>query len=76
MTHTLPQIGGKSVAVSEELTRLVARAFELHGRSVQIPPEVLKSSCEDLASRTTEDILEIRRRERTVSPQTLGLRFA
>jgi hypothetical protein len=64
------------VAVSDELMQLVTRAFEVHGQSVEIPAAVVRDACGDLSSKTTDQILEIRKRERAVSNQTLGLRFA
>lgn len=76
MTNIFSPRGDKSVAVSNELTQLVTQAFEKHGRTVEIPAAVAKNACGDLSSKTTEEILEIRKRERTVSSQTLGLRFA
>ena len=68
--------GCGAVAVSEELRELLRKAYEMHGKTVEIPAKAVGNSCSDLSSRTTDEILEIRRQERTISSQTLGLRFA
>ena len=65
-----------AVSVSPELRQLVIDAYSQHGVGVFLPSEVVRESCSDLSSKTTEEILEIRRQERSVSPQTLALSFA
>lgn len=65
-----------TVNVSAELRRLINQAYELHGQGVDIPVTAVGNACADLSSKTTEEILEIRRQERSISSQTLALRFA
>ena len=64
------------VVVSDELRRLVLDAYAKRGVGVKLPAEAVKRSCAELSSQTTEEILKIRRHERTVSSQTLAFSFA
>jgi len=66
----------EAIAVSAELSELVSNAYRHQGTVVQIPAEVVKKSYSDLSSKTTDEINAIRRRERTVSTQTLSFSFA
>lgn len=59
-----------------ELRQLVSSAYAKKGTAVHIPQEALKNTCSDLPSKTTDEILAIRRRERAVSSQTLAFSFA
>lgn len=68
--------GHEAVVVSQELRDLVSDAYAHQGKGVAIPAEIVKESCADLSSKTTDEILAIRRRERTVSSQTLSFSFA
>jgi hypothetical protein len=76
MLGTFSSKSSSAVSVSPELQQLVVDAFSKHGTSVVVPSEAVRKSCADLSSQTTEEILEIRRQERSVSPQTLALSFA
>lgn len=67
--------GGGVVTVSSELRTLIKSAYELKGKSIEIPINEVKKSCAGLSAKTTQKILEIRRQERTISPQTLAIRF-
>lgn len=68
--------GHEAVAVSKELRDLVSSAYAQQGKVVPIPAEIVKKSCAELSSKTTDEILAIRRRERAVSSQTLSFSFA
>ncbi len=68
--------GHEAGAVSKELRDLVSNAYAQQGKGVAIPAEIVKDSCADLSLKTTDEILAIRRRERTVSSETLSYSFA
>jgi hypothetical protein len=70
------QQGHEAVVVSEELRELVSRAYAHQGKMVEVPAEIVKQSIAELSSKTTDEILAIRRRERAVSSQTLSFSFA
>jgi hypothetical protein len=65
-----------AVPVSPELRQLVIDAYRQHGVSVRVSSEAVRASCSGLSSKTTEEILEIRRHERAVSSETLAVSFA
>ena len=67
---------GVSVSVSAELRQLVVDAYNRRGVGVIVSQDVVRESCSDLSTKTTEQILEIRRHERAVSPLTLSLNLA
>lgn len=66
----------EAVAASKELRDLVSSAYAQQGKVVVIPAEIVKNSCADLSTKTASEIQSIRRRERTVSSQTLSFSFA
>ena len=68
--------GYEAAAVSEELRELVSNAYTHQGTVIAIPEEILRESCFDALSTTSDEINAIRRRERTVSTQTLSFSFA
>ncbi len=70
------QQGQEAMAVSKELRELVSSAYAQQGKVVAVPAEIVEKSCADLSSKTTDEILAIRRRERAVSSQTLSFSFA
>lgn len=76
MHGTLSIKSSNAVSVSPELRQLVIDACSQHGVGVQVPSDVVQKACSDLSSRTTVEILEIRRLERSVRPDTLALSFA
>lgn len=68
--------GYDASTVSEELLEVVSNAYAHQGTVVEIPSTVIENSRFDLSSETTDEIMAIRRRERTVSTQTLSFSFA
>jgi len=76
MHGTLSTQSSNAVSVSPELRQLVIDAYTQHGVGVQVPSDVVQKACSNLSSRTTVEILEIRRLERSVHPDTLALSFA
>ena len=68
--------GYEASAVSDELFQLISDAYVKQGTAVEIPSAALQGSCFDLSSETSEEINTIRRRERTVSTETLSFSFA
>ena len=62
--------------VSDAMRLVVSSAYAQKGTSVQIPSDVVRDSCRDLSAKTADQILAIRRQERTVSSKTLAFSFA
>ena len=63
-------------AASEAMRRVVSAAYAKKGESVQIPSDVVKDSCGDLSAQTADEILAIRRHERSISSKTLAFSFS
>lgn len=76
MGSTLSLQTAEVVAASEELRQLVRVAYEQRGTGVKLSAEAVKSSCANLPSQTTQEILKIRRQERAISSKTLAFSFA
>lgn len=65
-----------AVPAREELLSRVESAFHQRGVKVDVPLEAVKCSSGSLSSDTTEEILRIRRAERSISSETLAFSFA
>lgn len=65
-----------AVSLSPELRQSVIDAYSRVGVGIAISTEAVHNSCSELSEKTTEEILEIRRRERSVSSETLAFSFA
>ncbi len=63
-------------AVSDAMRRVVSTAYAQKGKSVLIPSDVVRDSCGGLSAHTADEILAIRRQERTVSSKTLAFSFS
>lgn len=68
--------GLEAVAVSQELRDLASDAYKQQGTVVEIPAAYVKQSCLELSTKTTDEIVAIRKRERAVSSETLSFSFA
>lgn len=62
--------------MTDAMRAVVSSAYAQKGKSVQIPSDVVRDSCDDLVVKTTNEILAIRRHERAVSSKTLAFSFS
>lgn len=62
--------------MTDAMRAVVSSAYAQKGKSVQIPSDVARDSCDDLVVKTTKEILAIRRHERAVSSKTLAFSFS